>query len=36
VPYKVLTQMIQHPLTDIGVARFQEDWQRISAKQGGG
>ena len=35
VPYKVLTQMIQHPLTDIGVARFLGDWQRISEKQGG-
>jgi transaldolase len=32
VPYKVLTQMIQHPLTDIGVARFQKDWQRLSEK----
>ena len=30
VPYKVLTQMICHPLTDIGVARFLSDWQRIS------
>ena len=30
VPYKVLTQMIQHPLTDIGVARFLSDWQRLS------
>jgi transaldolase len=36
VPYKVLTQMMQHPLTDIGVARFLEDWQRLSGKQGGG
>jgi transaldolase len=32
VPYKVLTQMMQHPLTDIGVARFQSDWQRLSEK----
>lgn len=32
VPYKVLTQMIQHPLTDIGVARFLSDWQRLSEK----
>jgi transaldolase len=24
--YKVLIQMIQHPLTDIGIARFQQDW----------
>jgi len=30
VPYKVLTQMTQHPLTDIGVARFLTDWQRVS------
>ena len=29
VPYKVLTQMVQHPLTDIGVARFAEDWHRM-------
>jgi transaldolase len=35
VPYKVLTQMMQHPLTDIGVARFLGDWQRLSEKQGG-
>ena len=26
VPYKVLMQMVQHPLTDAGVARFQADW----------
>ena len=26
VPYKVLTQMIQHPLTDTGIVRFQQDW----------
>lgn len=32
VPYKVLMQMIQHPLTDIGVARFLGDWQRLSGK----
>jgi len=32
VPYKVLTQMIQHPLTDVGVARFLGDWQRLSGQ----
>ena len=32
VPYKVLTQMIKHPLTDVGVARFLGDWQRLSQK----
>jgi transaldolase len=30
VPYDVLMQMIRHPLTDIGVTRFLEDWQRAS------
>ena len=30
VPYKVLTQMIHHPLTDVGIARFLADWQRVS------
>jgi transaldolase len=30
VPYSVLMQMIRHPLTDIGIARFAEDWHRIS------
>lgn len=30
VPYSVLMQMIQHPFTDVGVARFLADWRRIS------
>lgn len=29
VPYKVLLQMIQHPLTDIGVKRFMDDWLKV-------
>jgi len=29
VPYKVLLQMIQHPLTDIGVKRFMDDWSKV-------
>jgi transaldolase len=33
VPYKVLTQMIQHPLTDVGVARFLSDWQGVSQRK---
>ena len=28
VPYKVLLQMVQHPLTDVGVSRFLADWQK--------
>ena len=30
VPYSVLMQMMNHPLTDIGVSRFLADWQRVS------
>ena len=33
VPYKVLLQMIQHPLTDIGVERFMDDWKRVMGEK---
>ena len=26
VPYKVIGQMLKHPLTDIGIERFMQDW----------
>ncbi|MEE8373897.1 MAG: fructose-6-phosphate aldolase [Dehalococcoidia bacterium] len=29
VPYNVLMQMIRHPLTDIGISRFAEDWRNV-------
>lgn len=29
VPYNVLMQMINHPLTDIGISRFAEDWRNV-------
>ena len=29
IPYKVLEQMMQHPLTDAGITRFMEDWRQI-------
>ena len=32
VPYSVLTQMIHHPLTDIGIARFLSDWHRTAQR----
>lgn len=28
IPYRVLTQMIHHPLTDRGLAQFLNDWQK--------
>jgi len=33
VPYSVLMQMIRHPLTDVGVARFLSDWQGVSKRK---
>ena len=27
IPFKVLTQMIDHPLTTAGLARFTQDWE---------
>lgn len=32
IPYAVLTQMISHPLTDVGIARFLEDSKRALGK----
>ena len=29
VPYAVLMQMIAHPLTTAGIARFKEDWKKL-------
>ncbi|HOL17120.1 MAG TPA: fructose-6-phosphate aldolase [Bacillota bacterium] len=28
IPFKVLTQMVRHPLTDLGIERFLSDWQK--------
>jgi transaldolase len=32
VPYAVLMQMIQHPMTDVGIKRFLADWQEVAKK----
>ena len=32
VPYKVILQMIKHPLTDIGIQKFMADWQNAFQK----
>ncbi|MCL0032511.1 fructose-6-phosphate aldolase [Peptococcaceae bacterium] len=29
VPPKVLTQMVKHPLTDIGIEKFLSDWKQV-------
>ena len=28
IPYKILEQMIAHPQTDLGIAKFEADWQK--------
>lgn len=32
IPFKVIEQMIRHPLTDVGVKRFLDDWKKLGAK----
>ncbi len=32
VPFKVLEQLYQHPLTDIGIQRFLADWEKSGAR----
>lgn len=32
IPYNTLLQMINHPLTDSGLARFLSDWKKFSQK----
>lgn len=29
MPFKVFSQLLNHPLTDIGLARFLADWQKL-------
>jgi transaldolase len=31
MPYKVLEQLLNHPLTDIGLERFLKDWEKVKA-----
>ncbi len=32
IPFKVLEQLVKHPLTDIGIKRFLDDWQKVPKK----
>ena len=31
LPFKVLQQMVHHPLTDVGIVKFQQDWESARA-----
>jgi transaldolase len=35
VPFKVIGQMLKHPLTDTGLKRFLEDWDKAKSAVGG-
>jgi transaldolase len=32
MPFKVMSQLMQHPLTDIGIKRFLEDWKKVKER----
>lgn len=31
IPYKVMMQMMKHPLTDTGIVNFNKDWEKVKA-----
>lgn len=32
IPFKVIDQLVRHPLTDIGIERFLADWKKVPKK----
>ncbi len=35
IPYSVITQLIRHPLTDVGLEKFLKDWEKLPKKAAG-
>jgi len=33
MPFKVIDQLVKHPLTDIGLQKFLSDWKKVNATQ---
>ncbi len=33
IPYKVIKQLAKHPLTDVGLERFLEDWAKVPDRE---
>lgn len=33
IPYSVITQLIKHPLTEAGLAKFLKDWEKVPKKK---
>ncbi len=32
IPYSVISQLVRHPLTDIGIEKFLKDWEKVKGK----
>jgi transaldolase len=32
IPYKIIEQLARHPLTDIGIEKFLQDWKKVENK----
>jgi transaldolase len=32
IPFKVIAQLVKHPLTEKGIAAFLEDWKKVPKK----
>lgn len=32
IPFKVIEQLAKHPLTDLGIQKFLEDWKKVQAR----
>jgi len=32
IPFKVISQLLKHPLTDVGVKKFLADWERVDSE----
>ena len=33
IPFSVISQLVKHPLTDIGLAKFLKDWEKVPRKK---
>jgi len=31
IPFKVISQLARHPLTDIGMKQFLDDWKKVDS-----
>jgi transaldolase len=29
IPFKVIEQLTKHPLTDVGIKKFLQDWEKV-------